>query len=264
MKKNQIFLYAMLFLFIVVNNLKAQTPRFPRFKVLAFCNNHVEPDHIEFEKDAIKFFKDLTKGNGFVFDTTSNFNDLNEDKIKDYQLLMMINDFPHSEKQRAAFEKYMENGGGWMGFHVSAYNDKDSNWPWFVKFLGGAVFYTNNWPPMPAKIVVDDQQTPVTKGLPKTFIAPVNEWYQWKPNPRDNKDVKVFASLSPDNYPFGLKDIIQGGDTPVVWSNTNYRMIYLNMGHADQIFSDATQNMLIINALKWVIASDKNGNVFTK
>jgi hypothetical protein len=84
MKKNQIFLYAMLFLFIVVNNLKAQTPRFPRFKVLAFCNNHVEPDHIEFEKDAIKFFKDLTKGNGFVFDTTSNFNDLNEDKIKDY------------------------------------------------------------------------------------------------------------------------------------------------------------------------------------
>jgi type 1 glutamine amidotransferase len=261
MRRNYISLFAVLFLLLGINNAKAQ---FPRFKVLAFYSNHVEPAHRQFGRDAIKFFKDLTIGNGFVFDTTSNFNDLNEEKIKDYQLLMMINDFPHSDKQRAAFEKYIENGGGWMGFHVSAYNDKDTHWPWFVNFLGGAVFYTNNWPPMPAKIVVDDRQSPVTKGLPETFIAPINEWYQWKPNPRDNKEVKVFASLSKDNYPFGLKDIIRGGDTPVVWSNTKYRMIYLNMGHGGDIFTDATQNMLIISSLKWVIASDKKGDVFKR
>ncbi|MGY3054615.1 type 1 glutamine amidotransferase [Pedobacter sp. UYEF25] len=250
-----------LLLFLSLTSAKAQ---FPRFKVLAFYSNNVEPDHQQFANDAIKFFKDLTIGDGFVFDTTSNFNDLNVKKLKDYQLVMMLNDFPHSIDQRAAFEKYMDNGGGWMGFHVSAYNDKDTKWPWFVNFLGGAVFYTNNWPPMPAKIVIDEKQSPVTKALPPTFIAPINEWYQWKPSPRANKDVKVFASLAADNYPFGLKDIIQGGDTPVVWSNTNYRMIYLNMGHAGHIFTDATQNMLIINALKWVIATDKKGDVFKR
>ena len=81
--------------------------QFPRFKVLAFYNTSVEKDHVDFSNSAIRFFKDLTSGNGFVFDTTSDMANLNEDKIKGYQLLMMINDFPHSPSQRAAFEKYM-------------------------------------------------------------------------------------------------------------------------------------------------------------
>lgn len=82
--------------------------------------------------------------------------------------------------------------------------------------------------------------------------------------PRERKNIKVLATLSYDNYPFGLKDIIPGGDTPVVWTNLDYRMIYLNMGHGPHIFTDATQNRLIISALRWVIAIDKKGNVFER
>jgi type 1 glutamine amidotransferase len=237
---------------------------FPRFKVLAFYSTTVEKAHVDFANDAIAFFKELTVGNGFVFDTTSNMADLNDKKIKDYQLLMWINDFPHTDKERAAFEKYMNNGGGWLGFHVAGYNDKTTQWPWFVNFLGGAVFYNNNWPPLPAKLTVDDTSHPVTKAIPSTFISPVGEWYQWKPGPRENKKVKVLVSLSPENFPLGIKDIIAGGDMPVVWTNTDYRMIYLNMGHGPHIFSDATQNKLIINAFRWVIASDKKGNSIDK
>jgi type 1 glutamine amidotransferase len=241
----------------------AEAQRYPRFKVLAFYNKHVERAHVEFA-DAIKFFKGLTIGNGFVFDTTSRMSDLTHEKIKDYQLLMMINDFPHSAEQRKAFEQYMENGGGWFGFHVAAYNDRSTNWPWFVNFLGGSVFNRNSWPPLPAKLVIEDTKHPVTKALPPTFIAPLNEWYQWKPSPRENKKVKVLASLSVDNYPLGLKDILPDGDTPVVWTNTDYRMIYLNMGHGDNIFSDATQNKLIIDAFRWVVSADKKGDPFKK
>jgi hypothetical protein len=36
----------------------------------------------------------------------------------------------------------------------------------------------------------------------------------------------------------------------------------MNMGHGDKIFTDATQNMLIIAGLRWVVATDKKGNVF--
>jgi hypothetical protein len=70
------------------------------------------------------------------------------------------------------------------------------------------------------------------------------------------------VSLLPDNYPFGLKDIVPDGDFPVVWTNTDYRMIYLNMGHGKLIFSDATQDKLIIAALRLVVETDKKGNVF--
>ncbi|MFT3903064.1 MAG: ThuA domain-containing protein [Niabella sp.] len=258
--KKQIVFFCIFFL-LYTGFVSAQ---FPRFKVLAFYNSYVEPAHVDFASDAIRFFKGLTIGDGFIFDTTSKMSDLNEEKLKGYQLIMMINDFPHSKEQKKSFEKYMENGGGWMGFHVAAYNDRFTNWPWFVDFLGGGVFYRNSWPPLPAKIVIDDPKHPVTKTLPQSFIAPLNEWYQWKPSPRENKKVKVLASLSLDNYPLGLKDILQDGDTPVVWTNTDYRMIYLNMGHGNNIFSDATQNKLIIDAFRWVVASDKRGNVFLK
>jgi type 1 glutamine amidotransferase len=241
-----------------------QPLRTPRFKVLAFFSNTVESAHIDFSDAAIKFFKELTVGNGFVFDTTSHMEDLNDEKLKDYQLVMMLNDFPHNEEQRRAFEKYMESGGGWFGFHVSGYNDKTWHWPWFVDFLGGAVFYNNNYPPMPAKLIVDDTTHPVMRGMPKTYIAPSSEWYQWRPSPRENKKVKVLATLSPENFPFGLKDIIRDGDIPVVWTNTDYRMIYLNMGHGAHVFEDATQQKMIIAALRWVISTDKKGDPFER
>src|ERR1700712_4010795 len=130
---------AITLVFVTINPASVRA-QFPRFKVLAFYSNTVEPDHVAFAKDAITFFKDLTEGNGFVFDTTSNMDDLSAVKIRNYQLIMMINDFPQSASQRKAFQTYMESGGGWMGFHVAAYNDKDTKWPWFLQFLGGGVF----------------------------------------------------------------------------------------------------------------------------
>jgi len=248
-------------LFIFSASVGAQ---FPRFRALAFYSNHVEPAHVEFAHDAIRYFQDLTIGDGFVFDTTSTMADLHAEKLQDYSVIIMLNDFPHSAEQRAAFEEYMKQGGGWLGFHVAAYNDRDTHWPWLLEFLGGGMFYRNNWPPMPAKLVVDVPDHPVTKGLPESFISPENEWYQWQPSPRENKDIQVLMSLSPDNYPLGLKDIVPDGDLPVVWTNTKYRMLYMNMGHGNRIFTDPAQNMLIIAGLRWVVASDKKGNVFER
>src|SRR5580765_6925128 len=101
MKKIRFCFYACAFMLVSVCTLYGQ---YPRFKVLAFYSRTVEKAHVDFADDAIQFFKELTVGNGFVFDTTSNMADLNDEKIKDYQLLMMINDFPHNETERAAFE----------------------------------------------------------------------------------------------------------------------------------------------------------------
>lgn len=238
--------------------------QFPRFKALAFYSEEVEPAHVEFAHDAIRFFQDLTVGDGFVFDVTSDMDDLMRVDLEDYSVILMLNDFPRTSEQRKAFQEYMEQGGGWFGFHVAAYNDQTTNWPWFLEFLGGGVFWRNSWPPMPAKLIVNDALHRVTWALPRTFMSPANEWYQWNPSPRLNPDVKVLISLSEDNYPLGLKDIIPGGDCPVVWTNTKYRMIYMNMGHGNQILSDPTQNQLIIAGLRWVVATDQKGNVFEK
>ena len=227
----------------------------PAFKVLAFYSTDVEPDHVHTANDALAFYRALAAKNNFTFDATTDWTKLNETDLKPYRLILWLNNFPQTPQQRAAFEKYMENGGGWIGFHVAGYNDETTKWPWFVNFMGGAVFYTNNWPPLPAKLIVDDRTHPVTSQLPATYNAPANEWYLWKPSPRLNKNVHVLVTLDPSNYPIGVKDIITGGDLPVVWTNTKYRMIYMNMGHGakgEKIYSDPTQNMLFVNAILWL------------
>ena len=224
----------------------------PAFKVLAFYSTTVEPDHVHVANDALVFFKDLAAKNNFVFESTTDWDKLNDRDLKPYQVIIWLNDFPHTPEQRTAFQNYMEHGGAWLGTHVAGYNDESTKWPWFVDFLGGAVFYSNNWPPLPAKLIVDDHTSPVTKGLPATYDAPANEWYLWKPSPRLNKNVRVLVTLDPSNYPLGVKDVIKEGDLPVVWTNTKYKMIYMNMGHGDKIFGDATQNKLFANAILWL------------
>lgn len=227
---------------------------FPRFRMLIHVNDGVEPAHREFAADAVRFFRDMTIGDGFVVDTTNNADDLNDEKLRTYHVVVSVNDNPgHTEAQRAAFRRYMENGGAWMGFHAAAYNDASTGWPWFTDFLGGGVFHRNNWPPLPAKLTIDDPTHPVTKGMPTSFISPENEWYQWRPSPRERKNIRVLVSLSPENYPIGFKDTVEDGDFPVVWTNTDYNMVYLNMGHGRRIFTDATQNYLVYNALRWLM-----------
>ncbi|HEY3705562.1 MAG TPA: ThuA domain-containing protein [Terracidiphilus sp.] len=222
--------------------------------VLAFYSASVERDHVIFAEQALKFFASDAKAHGFEFSSTTNWDDLNATTLQGVQLILWLNDSPHSPAQRAAFERYMEHGGGWMGFHAAAYNDESTGWPWFVNFLGGAVFYGNNWPPLPALLDVDDHSSEVTRRVPPHFTSPANEWYIWKPTPRANPAVKVLVTLARSNYPIGLKDTIQGGDVPVVWSNTRYHMIYMNMGHGDKIFDSPGQNRLFEDAVESLLS----------
>jgi uncharacterized protein len=223
-----------------------------RFRVLAFYTAKGEPDHVAFAEQALPFFAEVAKKNNFLFESTTRWEDLNAEKLRGFELVVWINDFPKGAEQRKAFEDYMKHGGAWLGFHVSAYNDEDTRWPWFVEFLGGGVFYGNNWPALPAKLVVDDRSHPLTRHLPPSFTSPANEWYIWKPSPRLNKNVKVLLTLDRANYPIGLKDTITAGDLPVVWTNTRYRMVYLNMGHGDKIFTSSEQNKLFEDAILWL------------
>jgi type 1 glutamine amidotransferase len=225
-----------------------------RPSVLAFYSADAERDHVVFAEQAVKFFAANAKSHGYEFAASSNWDDLNQSRLKGVRVVMWLNDSPHTDSQRAAFQTYMENGGGWLGFHAAAYNDESTGWPWFVSFLGGTVFYGNNWPPLPAMLDVDDRSNPATRHLPAQFMSPANEWYSWKPSPRVNRDVKVLLTLASSNYPIGLKDTLEGGDVPVMWTNTRYRMFYMNMGHGDKIFDSPLQNQLFEDALQSLLA----------
>ncbi|MBR6031536.1 MAG: ThuA domain-containing protein [Bacteroidaceae bacterium] len=242
----------------------ANYARAPRFKALLHWEPGAEEAHVQFDKQAIRFFQKLTYGEGWILDTTTSLADYSYEKLRDYSIIISLNAAPAGKEQREAFQQFMENGGGWMGFHASAYNDRNTHWPWFNQFLGCGQFYCNNWPPQPALVECDNTLHPVTVSLPSSFVVPASEFYQWQPSPRQNADVQVLLSISQKMYPFGLKDVVRFGDFPIVWTNTRYRMIYLNMGHGEDGFIDATQNLLFVNAFRWVVSRDPQGNPFEK
>lgn len=234
----------------------------PRFKALIYYTRQAEEAHVQFAEQAVDFFKRLNYGDGFILDISTDFSAYSITKLMEYNVIIMLNSTPSNPDERRLFQLYMENGGGWMGFHAAAYNDKNTNWPWLVDFLGGGVFNCNNWPPQPVKVQADNSAHPVTRNLPASFVVPESEWYQWYPSPRENKDVDVLLSITADNYPLGIKDVVKSGDFPIVWTNKRYRMIYLNMGHGDLEFTDATQKLLFVNAFRWVVASSEKGDPF--
>jgi type 1 glutamine amidotransferase len=238
---------------LTTNGLHAQKPR---FRVLAFYSNHEEPDHVEFAHQALTQFSALAKKDHFDWQATTDWQKMNLATLKQYQFVIWLDSMPSVPAERSAFQEYMGQGGGWLGFHISGYNDDSTHWPWFVHFLG-TVFYSNSWPPLPAVLHVDDRAHPVTQGLPASYLSPANEWYIWQPDPRSNHDIKVLLTLDPSNYPLGMKDTLVSGDLPVVWTNTKYRMLYMNMGHGDKNFTSPTQNRLFEKAILWLGSGQK-------
>lgn len=221
------------------------------FHVLAFHSMHVEQDHMDFARQAIVFFEELANRDHFEFKDTTNWDDMNPAVLKQYQVVLWLDDSPATPAQRAAFQDYMEHGGAWLGFHIAGYMDRRETWPWFADFLG-SMFYGNSWPPLPATLAIDDPAHPAMKGLPPTILSPANEWYSWQPDPRYSPNTKVLMTLAPSNYPIGFKDTLAGGDIPVTWANTKYKMIYTNMGHGSKIFTNSAQNLFFENALLWL------------
>ncbi|HZY82791.1 MAG TPA: SUMF1/EgtB/PvdO family nonheme iron enzyme [Cyclobacteriaceae bacterium] len=214
------------------------------FKVLAY----VIHERTDFVKEAGVFFNDLADRNNFTFDVTKN---LTDSLLVNYQVVMFLGEGPFIKSERKAFERFMEKGGGWIGFHEAWQYEKGDSWPWFHGFFG-TTGYLHCRPALPARIIFDDNAHPVTQNLPQYISTPPNEWIQWQPSPRENKNIKVLASLDASNYPLGIKSILKGGDTPIVWTNTKYNMIYLGVGYDARSLSDRLQNQLIKDALMWV------------
>ncbi|MDC0707035.1 ThuA domain-containing protein [Stigmatella sp. ncwal1] len=237
----------------------------PSFKVLAFYNGTWDAAHIDFVKEANRWFPQLAAQNGFSYTSTNDWNQLNASNLAQYQVVLFLDDLPQTSAQRAAFQQYMQGGGGWMGFHVSAFTTSPDSWSWYHhQFLGTGAFKSNTWGPTTAVLKVENRTHPSTLNLPATFTSAVSEWYGWSNNLRNNADIQVLASVDPVSFPLGTdpNQSWYSGDYPILWTNKKYKMLYANFGHNAMNYSNNTplsstfaseiQNRFILDGLKWL------------
>ena len=250
----------------------------PKFSVIAFYTAKNDQAHISFVHEANKWFPLMAKKYGFAYDSTNNWSNLNEAFLSKYKVVIFLDTRAEDAAQRKAFEKYMKNGGGWIGFHFSAFaltpSDFNADWDWYHnQFLGSGQYVSNTWRPTTAVLRVEDRTHPATKNLPETFTASPNEWYRWGKDLRKNPDIRILASIDSSSFPLGTgpkqNEIWHSGYYPVVWTNRNYKMVYFNMGHNDIDYEGKTnkdlshtlgnpvEDQFILNAIMWMGTSGK-------
>jgi hypothetical protein len=244
------------------------------FRVIAFYTAKNDQAHISFVHEANRWFSQSAAQNNFTYDTTDNWDNLNSVFLSSYQVVIFLDTRPEKEAQRIAFQKYMDNGGAWIGFHFAAFaltpSDFPQNWNWYHDTLLGTGQYAGNtWRPTTAVLKVEDHNNPAMRNLPDTFSAAPNEWYAWEKDLRLNPSIRILASIDTSSFPLGTgpkpHEIWHSGYYPVVWTHVRYRMMYFNMGHNDIDYEHGTnrelsftftsewQNRMVLEALLWLL-----------
>lgn len=193
--------------------------------------------------DGIAAIEKLGADNGFGVDATedpSAFTDQNLSQYKAVIWLSTTGDVLNSD-QRAAFQRYIEAGGGFVGIHAGGTDTEcapagcpagDGDWPWFRGLVGG-VRFVGHPGVQPATVVMDDNTQPSTRDLPGRWTH-TDEWYNWNTNPRAK--VHVLATVDEHTYSGGT----MGADHPISWclDYDGGRSWYTALGHTTQDYTD--------------------------
>ncbi|HEY0714298.1 MAG TPA: ThuA domain-containing protein, partial [Polyangia bacterium] len=146
----------------------------PKFRVLAFYTAKHDLAHISFVNEANRWFPLMAARHNFHWESTKNWDDLNPETLRKYQVVMFLDTRPEEEHHRRAFQQFMERGGAFMGFHFAGFaltpSKYPQNWTWYHDdFLGVGQYKSNTWRPTAAILRVERRNHPVTAQLPETF-----------------------------------------------------------------------------------------------
>ncbi|MCH2172920.1 ThuA domain-containing protein [Myxococcota bacterium] len=162
-----------------------------------------------------------------------------------------------SSDQEAAFMRFLEDGGGWVGIHAAG-DSSHEDWDWYVDNLIGGLFTAHTMGPQfqEARLVVEDADHPATRSLPDEWLH-TEEWYSWDANPRDH-GMRVLVSVDESTYSpwvrwLGNEVDLRMGDHPIVWVGCvgRGRTLYSALGHQGAAYETPEYRALLEGALAW-------------
>ncbi len=194
----------------------------------------------------------LGQENNFRVDTTKNAAYFNDDSLRYYQAVVWLSTTVNvlNPVQQAAFERYIQAGGGYMGIHAAA--DTEYDWPWYNKLVG-AYFasHPNNSNVRKATVDVTDKSHVSTAHLPDHWER-TDEWYNYR---SIYSDLNILANLDENTYDGGTN----GSNHPIAWYHEydGGRAFYTGGGHEDASFSDPLFVKHIMGGLTYAMGNGK-------
>ncbi|HZB11764.1 MAG TPA: ThuA domain-containing protein [Chryseolinea sp.] len=200
----------------------------------------------------IEAIQKLGAENNFFVDTTKDASVFNDNNLKKYHAVIFLNTTGNilNAEQQAAFERYIQAGGGFVGIHSAAATEYE--WPWYNKLMG-AFFSSHPMNPGTRKGVIDvtNKEHPSTAGLPDHW-AREEEWYNFQ---SFYPGINVLAQLDENTFEGGTN----GTYHPIAWYHEfdGGRSFYTAVGHEDSSFSEPLVISHILGGIKYAMGNGK-------
>ncbi|MBF9133228.1 ThuA domain-containing protein [Plantactinospora sp. S1510] len=181
----------------------------------------------------IAAIRQLGAEHGFTVDATEDATAFTDANLGRYQAVIWLSTTGDvlDPDQQAAFERYVQAGGGYVGVHAAS--DTEYNWPWYGELVGA--YFASHPANQQATVKVEDPAHESTKALPAEWSR-YDEWYNFRDNPR--ADVHVLATLDETSYAPGTGAM--GHDHPFAWCQDydGGRAWYTAGGHTQQSYAE--------------------------
>jgi cytochrome c len=194
----------------------------------------------------------LGQENNFLVDTTKNAAVFTDENLKKYATVIFNNTTGNilNGDQQAAFERYIQAGGGYVGIHAAA--DTEYDWPWYGKLMGAHfASHPHNSNVRKATVDVTDKTHSSTTMLPEHWER-TDEWYNYR---SFYSGIKVLANLDENSYEGG----INGANHPISWYHEfdGGRAFYTGNGHTDESYSQPLFLSHLLGGIKYAIGDNK-------
>lgn len=190
--------------------------------------------------------------NNIIVDTTTNADWFTDDSLKNYSAVVFLSTTGDvlDHYQEAAFERYIQAGGGFVGIHAAA--DTEYEWGWYGRLVG-AYFKSHPEQQNATLNIVDDSHVS-TKHLPKEWKRK-DEWYDFK---NISEDIQVIMTIDEDSYKGGRNP----DKHPMAWYHEydGGRAFYTALGHTDESYDDPLFLQHVLGGVEYAIGGNKKLN----
>jgi type 1 glutamine amidotransferase len=160
----------------------------------------------------------------------------------DVVLFLMTTGDVLSDEQQPQLERYVRDGGGFVGVHSAA--DTEYDWPFYGELVGAR--FDSHPAVQSARVLREASDPPAVAFLPAVWQR-ADEWYNFRANPRGAVD--VLLTLDEASYEGGT----MGADHPIAWSHTvgRGRALYTALGHTQESWQEPLFVQHLEHSLLW-------------
>lgn len=198
----------------------------------------------------IDTIKKLGSENNFSVDTTTNGDLFTDENLKKYSAIVFLSTTGNvlDYQQEAAFERYIQSGGGFVGIHAAT--DTEYDWGWYGKLVGG-YFQSHPSGTPESNFVIKDKNFGATNFFTDSIWTRTDELYNFD---KFNTDVNVLVTVDESTYEGGT----MGDFHPMSWYHEydGGRAFYTAAGHTDESFSEELFLKHLLGGIQYAIGEN--------